>query len=182
MLDVRKNEREALRQYFADKTPKYNNYVMGDLFDVWFDDCATFRESFPLSDFVQKYHQDEEVQNFAYLRGNNTVYNTLYSCGHGDFLSGLYTLEQLASGKTYVNKPEDGEDGERNARLNKKIQWWFGDPWEVLDLFLEDGMGIYQSSVGRSVYRHKSFQMNPDERAAFGDLKFHVYDWEPGAK
>lgn len=137
------------------------------VFDAWYDRHASFREMVPLSQFRPKLLSGE-VGNFVYYRSRGMVFNTLVPADHADFMSGLYSLHMLANG---ARKPHESFDS--YTRLGNM----FCSRFDGQDNFLKEGLGVYQSSCGKHLFRHQNMALDGQEKIVFQDMEQHIYDY-----
>ena len=138
------------------------------LFDVWYDAHASFSEIVSLTEFKDKLNSPDWRGNFVYYRPRGIVFNTLNPCDHSNFMAGVYNLHLLANGAR-----ETGSDFD----VREDLAHMFCQKYDGQDKYLKEGLGVYQSSCGRRVSRHKNLALTPQEQKVFQDMEQQVYDY-----
>lgn len=143
------------------------------MYDWWYDRCASFDEMFSLSEFKSKYDAGD-IGNFVYYRPLDIVFSTLRPADHADFMSGIYSLHHLKRGILPIVLDFDEYEEERLSRYMNRL---FCSNWDGQDNFLIEGLGAYQSSCNRSVSYHRNYQLTAQEKIVFAALEHEVFNW-----
>lgn len=127
--------------------------------------CCSFQTAVPLSDF-RKYWDAGLIDNFVYYRQMGMVFISLLPAHHTDFMACLFNLHLMDQGIP-----------PKHPVANGGLPLFWGSAFDSQDDFLAKGLGMFQSSSGKSIFRHQSFVLNAQERAVFGDLDIQSIKW-----
>lgn len=161
-------EKEMLLDMFKLDNEALDMIHSNNRFEDWYRNSASFREILPLGQFKAKYDAGE-VGNFVYYREGGVVFNTLVPANHSDFMAGLYNLHMLKKGMR--------QTGSAYKEWPRMTTMFSHDRWSGQDQFLKDGLGVYQSSCSRDMYRHQDHPLNGQERIVFGSLREHLFTY-----
>lgn len=159
------DDKELLLRLFDLPQDALNMIHEDDLYQTWYLRSATFVEMFTLRLFKEKYAAGD-VSNFVYYRDASIIFSTLNPADHERFVSGLYNLHKLKIGERQTS----ADFSDRPSLTNM-----FCGKYDGLDVFLKEGLGVYQSSCGKDCYRHENFEFNAAEFEAFRSFPPYIY-------